>query len=82
MFITTLGCKNVLGDGHIDITKGIFGILEEKLRRVKIETIIPAKANTSCKCRTTARCNIDCEHAVHCTISGGNISYRNPDKRM
>lgn len=82
MFITTIGCKRVLGDGHIDINGGLFGVLEEKLRRVVTGSIIPAKANASCKCRLTSVCNIDCVHAVHCIISGGNVSYRNLNAKM
>jgi len=82
MFITTLGCKRVLNNGHVDPDSGIFGVLEEKLVRVISGNIIPAKSNASCKCRLTEICNIDCVHAIHCIISGGSVSYLNPDKRM
>ena len=82
MFITTIGCNRVLTDGHVDITAGLFGVLEEKLVRVIIGNTIPAKSNASCKCRLTSMCNIECTHAVHCIISGGNVSYINPNAKM
>ncbi len=82
MFITTIGCNRVLGNGHIDPSAGLFGVLEEKLVRVITGITIPAKSNASCKCRLTSVCNIDCVHAVHCIISGGNVSYRNLNAKM
>jgi hypothetical protein len=82
MFRITLGCSNVLNDGHVDSSSGIFGVLEEKIRRVKTGNIIPAKDNTSCKCRRTARCNSDCQHSVYGIKSGFKISYRQEGKRL
>lgn len=80
--IVTIGCDRILEDGHIDPSQGIFGVLDEKLNRVKSGEIIPARINTSCKCRNTSRCSIDCVNAVHCVIVLGKVSYRNPGKRM
>jgi len=82
MFITTLGCDRVLGNGHIDIDKGIFGILDEKLTQVKTGHIIPAKENTSCKCRRTAKCNIDCKNAIHTIVSGSKFVTRRIGTRV
>lgn len=80
--IVTLGCDRILEEGHIDIDAGIFGVLEEKLTRIKTGEIIPARINTSCKCRLTSKCNIDCTNAVHCIVAGGKVSYRKIGKRM
>jgi hypothetical protein len=80
--IITLGCSNVLSNGHINIDSGIFGVLDEKVVRVKTDTIIPASENTSCKCRRSARCNINCHHAIYGINSIGKISYRNINKRI
>lgn len=81
MFIT-LGCDKILENGHIDVDEGIFGVLDEKLIRIKSGNIIPASENTSCKCRRTPRCNIDCPSSVYGIVAGGKISYRNTNKRM
>lgn len=82
MFITTLGCDRVLGNGHINIDEGIFGILEEKLAQIRTGHIIPARDNTSCKCRRTAKCNIDCKNAIHVIVSGYKFVTRNIGKRI
>ncbi len=80
--IITLGCSNILTEGHIDSSGGVFGVLDESFRRVRIEYIMPAKDNTSCKCRRTSRCNIDCKYSIYGIKSGFKISYRNTENRM
>lgn len=80
--IITIGCNRVLGFGHIDPMSGIFAFFDERIIRVILDVIIPAKSNASCKCRLTPICNIDCNHAIHCIISGGNVSYMTEGKRM
>lgn len=80
--IVTLGCDNVKSNGCIESDAGIFGVLDEKLIRVMTGRVIPARANTACRCRLTAKCNIFCKHSVHRVISGGKVSDRQPDKRM
>lgn len=80
--IITLGCNNVLNDGHINSNGGIFGVLDESFRRVKTGNIIPAKDNTSCKCRRTKKCNMDCKYSIYGIKSGCKISYRQVGKRM
>lgn len=76
------GCRNIKSNGHINIFGGIFGVLDEKLRQIYTNNIIPAHENTSCLKRRTSSCNIDCEHSVYGIQSGYNISFLNKGKRL
>lgn len=69
-----LGCDR---GGHINPAAGIFGILEEKFRKIK-RNPIPARSNTSCACRRTSKCKQDCIHAVYGIRAGFKISWRIP----
>jgi hypothetical protein len=80
--IITLSCDRVFSSGCINENAGIFGVLDEKLPRLKTGSIIPAIDNTACHCRRTARCNIDCNHAIHTTVAGGKVSYRRINMKM
>jgi hypothetical protein len=69
-------------DGCIDITAGVFGVLDEELRKVKKVITIPARANTDCKCRQTSKCNVNCPRAITGFQSGYKISYQRKGMRI
>ena len=77
-----LGCSKVLSEGHINSDAGIFGILNERIKKLRTGAVIPAKDNTSCRCRRTPRCSIDCKNSIYGIRSGHRISYRNKDVRI
>ncbi len=79
-FTVVLGCCR-FSHGHIDPSAGIFGVLIEHVRKVRIG-IIPARSNTDCKNRRTRLCSMECHQAVYGILSGGKISWRKKGKRI
>lgn len=73
MFQVILGCTHT--NGHVDFKAGIFGILEERVRKLLRSEPIPARENTDCPHRRGAQCNQDCPKAVYGILSG-KLSWR------
>ncbi len=77
-----LGCDYIRSTGHIDETKGMFGVLNEGFTRIKTGNIVPAFNNTRCACRKTTHCSMECSSAVYGIQCGGKISFRSKGKSM
>lgn len=74
-FNMVLGCEKH-DDGHIDINEGIFGVLDEKLKKIGTGIVILARNNTECRCRRTSKCSVECPWARSGIQSGHIISYQ------
>ena len=75
MFNVVLGCKHA--PSHINPFAGIFGVLEERLKKLERVEPIPARESVACPHRRTAQCNQDCPKAVYGIMSTGKISWQN-----
>lgn len=79
--IVTLGCCKTT-TGHVDPKAGMFGVLEERFRRVKLGRIVPARDNTDCAHRRTAQCNVMCPKARTGYQIGHKVSYQRKGRRI
>jgi len=79
--IITLGCNKVT-NGHIDTKVGIFGVLDERFRKILLGKTIPARENTDCAHRRSAQCNVDCLRARTGYQSDWKVSWQQKGRRM